>query len=120
MELHPKITLSIPTTAAQAFAHLWRDLRLAEGLDLDIDLQDPIEVENFDGATMVQWVVDVAPAVAPVFTAAIGYLVASRGEIEVERDGEKVRIKNLKPSRIREVLEIFDARNSKPPSDPQS
>lgn len=118
--MYPKITLSIPTTAAQAFADHWRDLRLAEGLDPDTDLQDLIEVENFDGATMVQWVVDVVPAVAPIFTAAIGYLVASRGEIEVERGGEKVRIKNLKPSRIREVLEIFDARNLKPPSDPQS
>jgi hypothetical protein len=88
-------------------------------LDYDIDLQDPIEVENFDGATMVQWVVAITPAVTPIFTAAIGYLVASRGEIEVERDGEKVRIKNLKPSRIKEVLEIFDARNRKTPSDPQ-
>lgn len=120
MELYPKITLSIPTTASRAFAHLWRDLRLVEGLDPNIDLQEPIEVENFDGATMVQWVVDVGPVVAPIFTAAIGYLVASRGEIEVERAGEKVRIKNLKPSRIREILEILDARNLKPPRDPQN
>lgn len=112
--------LSIPTTAAPQFRQLWKDLRLAEGLDPQVDLSDPIDVENFDGATMVQWVVDVVPAVAPIFTAAIGYLVASRGEIEVEHDGEKVRIKNLKPSKIKEVLEIFDARKTKPPGDPES
>lgn len=49
-----EVVLSIPTAAAPHFKQLWIDLRLAEGLDPDVDLPDPVDVENFDGATMVQ------------------------------------------------------------------
>lgn len=112
-----EVVLSIPTTAAPHFKQLWKDLRLAEGLNPDADLPEPVEVENFDGATMVEWIVELAPALAPIFTGAIGYLVASRGEIEYEYDGEKIRMKNVKPSKMKEVLQLLDERNAKRLSD---
>jgi hypothetical protein len=68
---------------------------------------------------MVKWIVEILPVVSPIFTAAIGYVVAARGEIEVEHKGEKIRIKNLKPSGIKEVLEIIDARNAQSANDPE-
>lgn len=109
-EAPASLSICIPTADAHGFRQHWKDLRLADALPPDADLQDPVEVENFDGATLVQWVVQVTPVVIPLLTAALGYVVAARGELEYERDGEKIRIKNLKPSRIKEILEIIDAR----------
>ncbi|QEX18001.1 hypothetical protein FRZ44_33050 [Hypericibacter terrae] len=110
------LSISIPTKDAHGFQQHWKDLRLADALPPDADLQDAVEVENFDGATLVQWVVQVTPLIVPLVTAALGYIVAARGELEYDRGGEKIRIKNLRPSKIKEILEIIDARN-RPGSD---
>jgi hydroxymethylpyrimidine pyrophosphatase-like HAD family hydrolase len=40
----------------------------------------------------------------------MGYVIAARGELEYEKNGEKIRFKNLKPSKIKEIIDIIDAR----------
>lgn len=103
--------LSVPKGEAREFARIWKELRLADGLEPRHDLDDQVEVENFDGAVVVQWIVEMSGAIAPILTGMLGFLIAARGEIEYEKDGEKIRIKNLKPSQIKEVLKIIDSRN---------
>ncbi|MER8833175.1 MULTISPECIES: hypothetical protein [unclassified Mesorhizobium] len=105
------ISISIPTDHAGEFRQLWKELRLADALDLQNDLGDPIEVGNFDGANLVQWVVELKPILVPLVTASLTYLITSRGEFEYEKDGEKVRFKNLKPSQVKEILALLDARD---------
>lgn len=105
------ISISIPTDYANEFRQLWKELRLADALDLQDDLGDPIEVGNFDGANLVQWVLELKPILVPLVTASLTYLITSRGEFEYEKDGEKIRFKNLKPSQVKEVLALLDARD---------
>lgn len=111
MDTTPNVVLiSIPRTEAREFERIWKELRLADGLSPEHDLKDAVEIENFDGAVLVQWLVDVTAAVAPIITGMFGFLIAARGEFEYEKGGEKIRIKNLKPSQIKEILEIIDSR----------
>lgn len=105
------ISISIPTDHSREFRQLWKELRLADALDPSNDLGDPIEIGNFDGATLVKWVVDLSPVLVPLVTASLTYLITSRGEFEYERDGEKIRFKNLKPSQLKEILALFNARD---------
>lgn len=100
--------ISIPSDSADSFSQNWKHLRLAEALDPDFDLSDPAEIENFDGATLVQWAQQIVPVSIPLIGAALTYIIASRGEFEYEKDGEKIRFKNLKPSTVREILDILD------------
>ncbi|WP_404292173.1 hypothetical protein ACD578_08085 [Microvirga sp. RSM25] len=104
------LLISIPTKDARAFEQHWKDLRLAEALEPSQDLKDPVEIENFDGATLMQWIVELTPVVAPLVSGAMGYVIAARGELEYEKNGEKIRFKNLKPSKIKEIIDIIDAR----------
>ncbi|MCH8488963.1 MAG: hypothetical protein LAT81_03395 [Oceanicaulis sp.] len=76
------ILISVPKAQAHEFEHVWKDLRLADGLTPEHDLKEPIEIENFDGAVLVQWLVDVTTAVVPIITGMLGYLIAARGEFE--------------------------------------
>jgi hypothetical protein len=104
------ISLSVPADHRDQFRQHWKELRLAEALDPEYDLGDPTEIENFDGGTLVQWVLQLQPAVTPIIVAGLTYLITSRGEFEYEKDGEKVRFKSLKPSQVKEVLALLDAR----------
>jgi len=104
------LAISLPTKDAPGFRQHWKDLRLADALPPSADLQDPVEVENFDGTTFVQWVVQVTPAVVPLLTAGLGYIVAARGELEYQRGDEKIKVKNLSPSKLKEMLQL-DSRN---------
>jgi hypothetical protein len=47
------LLISIPTKDARAFEQHWKDLRFAEALEPSQDLKDPVEIENFDGATLM-------------------------------------------------------------------
>ncbi len=103
-----EVRVRVPSDQAHAFALHWKDLRIAEGLSAQYDLGKPVQAENFDGTALVEWVVPVVAASAPVITAVLGYLIASRGELEIERDGKKIKLKNIKPSKLKELLEIID------------
>ncbi|CDX14114.1 hypothetical protein MPLDJ20_100052 [Mesorhizobium plurifarium] len=105
------ISISMPADHAREYQQLWKELRLADALDLEHDLGEPIEVGNFDGANLVQWVVDLEPVLVPLVTASLAYLITSRGEFEYEKDGEKIRFKNLKPSQVKEVFALLDTRD---------
>lgn len=104
------VFLSVPADHQHEFRQLWKELRLAEALDPEHDLGDATDIENFDGGTLVQWVIQLQPVVTPIIAAGLTYLITSRGEFEYEKDGEKVRFKNLKPSQIKEILALLDAR----------
>lgn len=105
-----KIWISVPTDQSDEFERNWRELRLAEALDPEFDLTDPATIENFDSATIVQWAVDLKEVGLGLVSAALTYLIAARGEFEYEKDGEKFRFKNLKPSKVREILDLIDER----------
>ncbi len=102
------VFVRMPESEAGQFPTHWRTLRVAEGLDPSADLDEPVVTENFDGASLVEWAVPVVKSVVPLLTAVFGYLVAARGEIEIERDGERIKIKNMKPSAVRELLAAID------------
>lgn len=90
------------------FTDLWKDIRLQEGLEQTFDLSDPVESDNFDGVGFVEWVVPITKAIAPLITGLFGYLVAKRGEIEIDRDGTKIRMKNMKASQLKEIIAALD------------
>ncbi|WP_299632074.1 hypothetical protein [uncultured Roseobacter sp.] len=98
----------VPADVAGDFQVFWKDLRVAEALDQDIDLGEPILSDNFDGAAVAAWVVSISPYIAPVITAVFGYLVAKRGELEIQKGDTTIRMKNLKPSQLKEFLAAID------------
>ena len=49
-------------------------------------------------------------AVTPLVSAAAAYLIAIRGEIEVQKGDERIKFKNITPSKLREILRILDER----------
>ena len=104
----PVVWIAVPSDHARAFKALWQDLRLAEAIDPVHDLPEPVTIENFDGATLVQWVVDLKDVILPIVSAALTYIVTSRGEFEYEKGEEKIRFKNLKPSQLKDVLALLD------------
>ncbi|MBI1246909.1 hypothetical protein GC197_03585 [bacterium] len=104
------IVLRVPADLAPSFKSHWKDLRSAEGLAPDYDLNEGIEVEPFDAAALIEWIVPLGPIIVPVIAAALGYVVATRGEIIVKKkDGTEVRIKNMTPSQAREMLETIES-----------
>lgn len=114
-----QIVLRLPDDTAREFSRHWAALRLADGLGPDHDLGPAVETENFDGAALVEWVVPLVTATVPLVTAALGYLIAARGEIEVEKGDTRLRVKNMTPSRVREVLALLEnGSEAGPPDDP--
>lgn len=102
------ISIAVPETDESKISSIWRELRVAEGLPSDNDLGAPLKLQNFDAASMAQWSLNALPVVAPILTAIFGYLIAARGELTVERNGEKITMKNLRPSQLKQLLKILD------------
>jgi hypothetical protein len=103
-----ELVIKLPADVAAEFLTFWKDLRVAEGLDQEIDLGEPVLSDNFDGAAVAAWVISISPVVAPVLTAIFGYLIAKRGELEVQKGDTTIRMKNLKPSQVKEYLATID------------
>lgn len=116
MENTNTVVLRVPLEEQSSFVFMWRELRMAEGLQPDFDLPQPVETANFDGGAMAEWVMHITQAATPIITGIFGFLVARRGEIEIERHGQKIKMKGMKPSQLNEVIKILDA----PPSDDDS
>lgn len=102
------LVLRVPADVAGEFQSFWKDLRVAEALDQEIDLERPVMSDNFDGAAVAAWVVSISPYVAPIVTAVFGFLVAKRGELEIQKGDTTIRMKNLKPSQLKEFLAAID------------
>ncbi len=102
------IKLIVPETESGKISAVWRELRIAEGLSAEFDLKQPQIRMNFDTASMAQWTLQALPIVTPMLVAIFGYLIAARGELTVERGGEKITMKNLKPSQVRDLMKELD------------
>jgi len=103
-----EIVIRIPADVAGDFQTFWKDLRVAEALDQSNDLGEPVLSDNFDGGAVAAWVVLITPYIAPVITAIFGYLIAKRGELEIQKGDTTIRMKNLKPSQVKEFLAAID------------
>ena len=114
------IVISLPSEHATEFKQFWKELRIADALPPEFDLDAAIEMENFDGSTVVKWIMSLSPKLIPLVTVAVGYLIAARGEIEIERNGERIKVKNLKPSNVREFLAMLDDRSAGSGDDPSA
>ena len=104
------VAIRVPTSVAHDFHLFWKDLRLAEGLGSERDLRvdDGVEVEPFDAVAMVEWIVPIAEATAPLITGVLGYLIARRGEIDITLPGRRIKAKNITPSQAREFVQMID------------
>lgn len=102
------VLIRLPHENGSEFRQLWKDIRLQEGLNSDADLPDAIESDNFDGSSFVEWAVPLLDSITPIVTCLVGYLVAKRGEIEIERNGSKVKMKNMKASQLEKVIQALD------------
>ncbi len=49
-------------------------------------------MSRFDGAGLVEWVVPLAKDASTLIAAAVGYIAARSGEIEIRRGGELMKI----------------------------
>lgn len=103
-----EIVLRVPTDLVGEFQTFWKELRVAEALDPKVDLTEPTTSDNFDGAAVAAWVLEITPYVAPVLSAVFIYLVAKRGELEIQKGDTTIRMKNLKPSQLKEFLAAID------------
>ena len=103
-----EIVLRVPSDLAGDFQIFWKELRVAEALDPEVDLVKPITSDNFDGAAAAAWVLEITPYLAPVLSAVFIYLVAKRGELEIQKGATTIRMKNLKPSQLKEFLAAID------------
>jgi len=86
----------------------WKDLRVSEALEQSVDLPKPILSDNFDGASWASWTLELSKAIAPIVTLIFGFVVAKRGELEITKGDKTIRMKNLKPSQLKEFLEIIN------------
>lgn len=102
------IVIRVPADVVGDFLMHWKDMRIAEALDSDNDLGEPVLSDNFDGGAVAAWVVSVSPYTAPIITAIFAYLVAKRGELEIQKGETTIRMKNLKPSQLKEFLAVID------------
>lgn len=100
--------IRLPQHTDVEFTSLWKDLRIIEGLDSSHDLSQPIQSENFDGTSLVEWIVPISTSIAPIITGLFGYIVAARGEIEIERNGTRIKMKNMKASQLSEIIRHID------------
>lgn len=98
-----EIIVRVPSEFAHDFQTHWKLLRQAEGLGSDADLRESEEIERFDGVGLVEWILPLVDALTPVVTAALGYLVARRGEVEIVDGDRTEKYKNLSPSEIERV-----------------
>lgn len=93
---------------ANNFRQLWKDMRVADALDQSLDLDTPVETENFDGAAMAEWVVPILKVATPIITGVLGFLIARRGELEITRNGQMIKMKGIKPSQLKEIIALID------------
>jgi Mg2+/Co2+ transporter CorC len=102
--LADQVVIRISKTFASEFASMWDEIRSVEGFDAEEMLEKPQEMERFDAATVVEWVVQLTDAVGPILTGVLGYLVAKKGEVEI--DGMK--FKNISVNDIKKIIEILE------------
>jgi len=102
------VVIKLPKDSQNDFQSLWKDIRLQEGLDPSEDLSEPVESENFDGAQLVEWLISLSPSSTNIITGLFGYMVARRGEIEIERNGTRIKMKNMKISHLKDVIKALD------------
>ena len=98
------IIIRIPTESSHAFRSFWGEIRSAEGFTSEFNLPRPEEVSRFDGASLSEWIIPLSHAVSPILTCVLGFLVARRGEIEI--DGKKFR--NVTAKQVRQILRLVD------------
>lgn len=103
-----EIVLRVPSDLVADFQTFWKELRVAEALEPEADLTAPTISDNFDGAAVGAWVLEIKPYLAPVLSAVFTYLVAKRGELEIQKGDTTIRMKNLKPSQLKEFLAALD------------
>lgn len=99
-----EIIIRIPVESKHGFSSFWKEVRSAEGYNSDSDLKEAEELSRFDGASLAEWVLPLTEALPAILTGVLGYLVARRGEIEI--DGMKFR--NVTAKQVREILAILD------------
>ncbi|WP_170359695.1 hypothetical protein [Ruegeria arenilitoris] len=102
------LIIRVPADVAAETRSFWKDLRVAEALEPESDLGEPIHSDNFDGTALAAWVVPLASSIAPILAAVFGFLVAKRGELEIQKGDTTFRMKNIKPSQFREFLAAID------------
>lgn len=102
------LIVRVPADASGSFMTYWKDLRVAEALDHNADLGEPVLSDNFDGAAIAAWVVPLATAAGPILGAVFGFVVAQRGELEIQKGDTTIRMKNRKPSQLKEFLSAID------------
>jgi len=97
----------------------WRLLRASEGLEPDADLAKPETMSRFDGATLVEWALDLTKDISPILTGILGFLVARNGEVEFRKGDRIYKFRNLRANQIRQVMNVIDelSSDSKPPGD---
>lgn len=102
------VLIKLPNNHREEFSSLWKDLRISEGLDSSFDLAAAAQSENFDGSEFTEWLVPLVSASTPLITALLGYIAAIRGEIEIERKGTRLKMKNMKASQLAEIIKAIN------------
>ena len=95
--------MRIAKAYAGELTSLWDEIRGVEGIDPEYMLANPQEVERFDAATAVEWIVQLTESAGPILTGVLGYLVAKKGEVEI--DGMK--FKNMSVRDIEKIIQII-------------
>lgn len=103
------ILLRLPVEFKSDFALHWKQLRIADGLTPDMDLPDPVTIDRFDGAALVEWAMTLTNAIAPIVTAVLGYLASQRGEVECRVGDRTMKFRNVKPSQIEGIIKELNA-----------
>jgi hypothetical protein len=100
--------IKVPKDQEANFRAFWKELRISEAIALENDLPAGVCTENFDGASMTEWAIPLIASVTPLISAALGYLIAIRGEIEIPYRNGIFKGKGIKPSQLAEIIKILE------------
>lgn len=103
--IEDSILIRVPKESGYDFRVHWSELRLVEGITSEHELGDSDEISQFDGATLAEWIIPLSEAITPILTCVLGFVVARRGEIEING----MKFKNVTSKQVKEILEVIEA-----------
>lgn len=107
------VILRVPAETRAEFEEHWKALRFADALSPDEDLSGCEHLDRFDGIAFAEWIIPLTKTIAPLVTAALGYIMARKGEVEIRAKGREWKFRNLSPSQIKEVMEAMNEAQSR-------
>ncbi|RQP26496.1 hypothetical protein [Piscinibacter terrae] len=98
-----ELSIHLPEEHAQALEAAWAEAAELLVPEESAALPPRDTIERFDGATVAEWVLKLAPRVVTVFTAMFGFLAKRKATVQIG----KVKFENISPDDIVKILKAI-------------